>query len=56
MNIEQAAMDDIRKDLGIEATEDAAHSLPEEDVTNFCLWLKDVCKEKVTKVQLSRRL
>ena len=30
--------------------------MPEEDVTNFCLWLKDTLSSKVAKVSLSRRL
>mmetsp|Transcript_12567 Transcript_12567/g.21153 ORF Transcript_12567/g.21153 Transcript_12567/m.21153 type:complete len:367 (+) Transcript_12567:383-1483(+) len=31
-------------------------SLPDEDVTNFCLWLKDTTKPYVGKVSLSKRL
>ena len=57
VSIEQTQVEDIRKDLGLAAPEDSSSSkLPEEDVTNFCLWLKEVCKAKVAKVQLSKRL
>ena len=48
-NLEQAEIEQIRKDLGIEApAEDKNGGLPEEDVTNFCLWLKDIASEKVS--------
>ena len=30
--------------------------LPEEEVTNFCLWLKDTLSARVAKVKLSNRL
>jgi len=58
VNIEQTQMDEIRKDLGIEANKekDKGSRVPEEDVTNLCLWLKDVCAAKVAKVSLSKRL
>ena len=51
INIEQATMDEIRQDLGIDSADSEVKSeLPEEDVTNFCLWLKDCLSSKVTKV------
>lgn len=57
VNIEQAQMDEIRKQLGLEAAEEDVESkLPEEDVSNFCIWLKDTLSSKVSKVQLSKRL
>jgi HSP90 family molecular chaperone len=47
----------LKKELGIESKEtDIKEQLPEEDVTNFCLWLKDSLSQKVSKVQISRRL
>lgn len=57
MNIEQASIEEVRKELGIDGGETAEKSrLPEEDVTNFCLWLKDALSSKVGKVLLSKRL
>lgn len=57
VNVEQTQIDEIRKDLGLEPHMDTVNSqLPEEDVTNFCLWLKEAMKSKVAKVQLSKRL
>lgn len=57
INIEQAQLDEIRKDIGLEADEGSVKSrLPEEEVTNFCLWLKDTLSAKVAKVKLSNRL
>lgn len=56
-NLEQTQIDDIRKELGLDAESGSVESgLPEEDVTNFCLWLKDTLSSKVAKVQLSKRL
>ena len=49
-NIEQARMDDIRKDLGIEGEEEVKSRIPEDDVTGFCLWLKDTLSSKIAKV------
>lgn len=57
VNVEQTQIDEIRKELGLEPQAESVNSkLPEEDVTNFCLWLKDAMKSKVAKVQLSKRL
>lgn len=42
--------------MGIEEEESVKSRLPEEDVTGFCLWLKDSLKHKVARVQLSNRL
>lgn len=42
VNIEQTQIEEIRKELGIDGGQDEGGSrLPEEDVTNFCLWLRD---------------
>ena len=47
----------MRRDLGLEVEVRTVDSgLPEEDVTNFCLWLKETLSSKVQKVQLSKRL
>lgn len=41
-------MDEIRKQIGLEVTEDKVESkLPEEEVSNFCIWLKDTLSSKV---------
>jgi len=57
VNIEQTQIDEIRKDLGIEVGNQNVESrLPEDDVTNFSLWLKDTLSSKVGRVQLSKRL
>lgn len=55
-NIEQARIEDIKKELGIEFDDEVKSRLPEEEVTGFCLWLKDSLSAKVSKVTLSRRL
>lgn len=50
-------IDEVRKELGLETSDNSSSTrLPEEDVTNFCLWLKDTLSSKVAKVSLSRRL
>jgi HSP90 family molecular chaperone len=50
-------VEDIRKDLGITDADHGVESkLPEEEVTGFCLWLKDSLSEKISKVTLSKRL
>ena len=50
-------MDAIRKQLGLENTDkDVENKLPEEEISNFCIWLKDTLSKKVKKVQLSKRL
>ena len=49
-------MEDIKKDLGIEGDDEVKSRLPEDEVTGFCLWLKDSLSSKIAKVQLSRRL
>lgn len=58
INIE-TGYDEMSKDLGDKANkvEDLNKpKLPEEDVTNFCLWLKEQHTPYVGKVTLSRRL
>jgi molecular chaperone HtpG/TNF receptor-associated protein 1 len=57
VNIE-SAYEEIQKDLGnkIEDEVHARHRLPEEDVTGFCLWMKNELSERVMKVTISKRL
>ena len=50
-------IDEVRKDIGLEVSEAKSNSrLPEDDVTNFCLWLKDTMASKVSIVNISKRL
>ena len=57
VNIE-SNFDEIAKDIGKKPEEDslARNRLPEEDVTSFCLWLKNDLKDKIGKVTISKRL
>jgi len=57
VNIEQG-FEDIQKDLGVKVEDDArlASKIPEDDVTGFCLWLKNELSDKVSKVSISKRL
>ena len=55
-NIEQVKLDEIKKMLGITDDESVKSRLPEDDITGFCLWLKDCMKSRIAKVQLSQRL
>lgn len=56
LNIEQAQVDDIRKELGLDAPQESESQIPEEEVTNFCLWLKNTLSYKVATVKISKRL
>ena len=58
INVE-SGYEEVSKDLGdkdIYSESDKSQSIPEEDITPFCLWLKEHCKPYVGKVTLSRRL
>lgn len=56
INIE-TSYDEIAKDLGKKEDETSVESrIPEEDVTNFCLWLKNELQPTISKVSLSKRL
>ena len=57
MNIE-SAYEEIQKDLGSKVEDEVASRsrLPEEDVTGFCLWLKNELSDRIMKVQISKRL
>lgn len=53
----ESAYEEIQKDLGIKHEDTSANSrIPEEDVTGFCLWLKNELSDNISKVQISRRL
>lgn len=54
-NIE-SAYEEIAKDLGVKQDESLKSRIPEEDVTGFCLWLKNELHESISKVQISKRL
>lgn len=57
VNVE-SGYEEISKDLGDreDAYASSKESIPEEDVTQFCLWLKEETKPYVGKVTLSKRL
>lgn len=57
VNIE-SAYEEIQKDLGSKVEDEVAarSRLPEEDVTGFCLWLKNELSDRIMKVQISKRL
>lgn len=56
VNVE-SGYEEIAKDLGDKDTNEGQRSLiPEEDVTPFCLWLKENTKPFVGKVSVSKRL
>lgn len=53
----ESSYEDISKDLGVKEPDTSGlPSLPEEDITPLCLWLKDIMHPYVGKVTLSRRL
>lgn len=54
----ETSFEDIMKDLGIEENKGGHSSsrIPEEDVTSFCLWLKNELGHTISKVSLSKRL
>lgn len=57
MNIE-SSYDDIQKDLGKQEDDDPKKysRIPEDDITPFCLWLKNELQPIVSKVSISKRL
>lgn len=54
INIE-TSYEEISKDLG-NVEVDNSNGIPEEDISSFCLWLKNELGGGVTKVSLSKRL
>lgn len=57
LNIE-SAYEEIQKDIGNDYSDSIQDKsrIPEEDITGFCLWLKDELKDHVGKVTISKRL
>lgn len=57
VNVE-SGYEEISKDLGDKNlnVDDTAPRIPEEDVTAFCLWLKEQTKPYVGKITLTKRL
>ena len=57
VNIE-SAYEEIQKDLGNKIEDDASAQsrIPEEDVTGFCLWMKNELQDRIMKVTVSKRL
>ena len=54
----ESGYEEIAKDLGDRdvGSSEGDLRIPEEDITPFCLWLKEMTKPYVGKVTLSRRL
>jgi len=54
----ESNFDEIQKDLGKQTEIDSLERsrIPENDITPFCLWLKEELKENVGKVTISKRL
>ena len=56
VNVE-SGYEEIARDLGNkQTTDETGEKVPEEDITPFCLWLKEHTKPFVGKVTLSKRL
>ena len=50
--------EEIQKDLGLTNENEVAdrNRIPEDDITPFCLWLKEELKDHIGKVSISKRL
>jgi len=48
----ESAFEEIQKDLGskVEEESSARSRIPEEDITPFCLWLKNELQGSISKV------
>ena len=57
VNVE-SNFDEIQKDLGNKSEVESLERsrIPEEDITGFCLWLKEELKGQIGKVTISKRL
>jgi molecular chaperone HtpG/TNF receptor-associated protein 1 len=56
VNVE-SSYDEISKDVGKKEGEaEISSRIPEDDVTSFCLWLKQELEPSISKVSLSKRL
>ena len=54
----ESAFDEIQKDLGTSTEMESLERsrIPENDITPFCIWLKEELKDSVGKVTISKRL
>jgi len=54
----ESAYEEIQKDLGSKGEQDSASRsrIPEDDITGFCLWLKNELSDSIGKVSISKRL
>lgn len=54
----ESSFEEIQKDLGSDLAEQSAvrSRIPEEEVTSFCLWLKNELSDSIGKVSISKRL
>ena len=54
----ESNFDEIAKDLGNQSEIDSIERcrLPENDITPFCIWLKEELKSSIGKVSISKRL
>ena len=57
MNIE-SNYEEISKDIGVKPEEEslAKSRISEDDVSAFCIWMKEDLKETIAKVTISKRL
>ena len=54
----ESKFDEIQKDLGLDSEIESLERsrIPEQDITGFCLWLKEELKDSIGKVAISKRL
>ncbi len=54
----ESAYEEIQKDLGknVELEAQSRSRIPEDDITGFCLWLKNDLSDSIGKVSISKRL
>ena len=54
----ESNFDEIQKDLGLDTDSDsmAKSRIPENDISPFCIWLKEELKQNIGKVKISKRL
>ena len=54
----ESKFDEIQKDLGLDSEMESLERsrIPEQDITGFCLWLKEELKDSIGKVAISKRL
>ena len=54
----ESNFEEIQKDLGLDSEIESLERsrIPEQDITGFCLWLKEELKDSIGKVAISKRL